>query len=501
MRNYNQQPTILIGLGGLGGRIADEVYGKAREKGFDVSAFVIDSDDYDLLKEGNIPKENKIDFAIRRPVKHILATVPEAREWFPNNPLILGKTLAEGAGQVRAVLRLMYDVALRNGAFGPLFEEVDQVAEMCRETGEKMRISIVTSLTGGTGAGIFLQVAMLLRDHLINAYPEVNVRIHGEFILPAHFNFIPAMVERKNIQALAYASMKELHAINEQFFSNGPAVELNYTTRVEEKYANCLPYDYCFLYDEPSDGNRLDVSYVIKGIWKRLFDESANATYERFVQILRSQGKKQAGNMYGIVNKNGDVNFGVELSEQEQFRYETGQYYQSYQEIISRLPHAITPHLNANWHVLLPDLGYQEKTIEQHDIPKEAFVFISYSSKDTAIAEQTRYVLTNNGISCWMAPQSIPAGSDYGAEIPKAIANCGALVLLLSKSSQASSWVPKEVGSAISKGKIVIPFHVDDSDMSETFDFMLTNNQRIAAYNRMSEAYRELVRRLTDILK
>jgi len=136
----------------------------------------------------------------------------------------------------------------------------------------------------------------------------------------------------------------------------------------------------------------------------------------------------------------------------------------------------------------------------KRDIPKGDFVFISYSTKDQDIADQTKKVLETNGFSCWMAPQSIPAGSDYGEEIPKAINNCKVFLLLLSQSSQDSNWVPKEVGQAIGKGKTVVPFQIDNAAIKDSFDFYLTNSQRISAYNRISEAYQELVKRLLDIL-
>ena len=47
-------------------------------------------------------------------------------------------------------------------------------------------------------------------------------------------------------------------------------------------------------------------------------------------------------------------------------------------------------------------------------------VFISYSSKEKEMADLVRETLENNGISCWMAPESIPASSGYAAEITEA---------------------------------------------------------------------------------
>ena len=78
-------------------------------------------------------------------------------------------------------------------------------------------------------------------------------------------------------------------------------------------------------------------------------------------------------------------------------------------------------------------------------------VFISYSSKDTDAANAVRMMLQNNGIDCWMAPESIAMGEDYSNAIPKAIEVCDLFLLILSANSQGSKWVPKELDSAISQ--------------------------------------------------
>lgn len=51
-------------------------------------------------------------------------------------------------------------------------------------------------------------------------------------------------------------------------------------------------------------------------------------------------------------------------------------------------------------------------------------VFISYRSKDADAANAVRMVLQQNGIECWMAPESISMGDDYSNAIPKAIETC-----------------------------------------------------------------------------
>ena len=127
-------------------------------------------------------------------------------------------------------------------------------------------------------------------------------------------------------------------------------------------------------------------------------------------------------------------------------------------------------------------------------------VFISYSSKEMQIAKKIKQKLEFNNISCWMAPDSIPAGSDYANEIYKAIKGCEICLVILSKNSQISKWVPKEIDIAINEDLIVIPYQIDDANMDEKFEFRLINCQKIIAYNREKEALQELTNVVLDIL-
>ena len=109
-------------------------------------------------------------------------------------------------------------------------------------------------------------------------------------------------------------------------------------------------------------------------------------------------------------------------------------------------------------------------------------VFISYSSKQIDEALVIRDKLTESGISCWMAPDSIPSGSQYWQEIPIALANTKVLVLLLTPDAENSKWVPKEVNTAIENRSIVIPFQPYDYPNSAAFRFVLSDIQIIRAW-------------------
>jgi hypothetical protein len=202
-----------------------------------------------------------------------------------------------------------------------------------------------------------------------------------------------------------------------------------------------------------------------------------------------------------------DYAFEMELNQIEKLRNGTGQYFSSYHKLVNHQPTTISPHLNKNWHLEMKNIGEEipaapaaTPSSAEESAQQGKYVFISYSSRDFEAAAQLKRVLETNGISCWMAPQSIPAGSDYANEIPKAIEAAGAFLLLLSDASQKSQWVPKELSIAISKPIVVVPFQIDNADICAAFNFYLTNSQRITAYNRVTDAYQELLHRLKNLL-
>ena len=126
-------------------------------------------------------------------------------------------------------------------------------------------------------------------------------------------------------------------------------------------------------------------------------------------------------------------------------------------------------------------------------------VFISYTSSEKQNADQVKEVIEANGYSCWMAPESIPGGSSYADEIEAAIRDCKVMVVVLSEKAQDSIWIPKEISRALDNRKIVVPFHIDQSDLRDSFRFYLTDAQRIEAYNRLMEAYAQLIEVLDRI--
>ncbi|MGN0437037.1 MAG: TIR domain-containing protein [Lachnospiraceae bacterium] len=131
---------------------------------------------------------------------------------------------------------------------------------------------------------------------------------------------------------------------------------------------------------------------------------------------------------------------------------------------------------------------------------KQKTVFVSYSSKDKILVNKIIDMIEDMGISCWKAPECIPAGSSYAREIPKAIANCRVFLLMLSSTSQDSIWVEKEIDNAITHRKTIIPLALDDEPLNDAFLFYLNNVQMVSYYHNPERAIESLKNQLNALL-
>jgi hypothetical protein len=106
-------------------------------------------------------------------------------------------------------------------------------------------------------------------------------------------------------------------------------------------------------------------------------------------------------------------------------------------------------------------------------------VFISYSSENEAPAYTLRDLLISAGISCWMAPDSIPAGMRYMQAIADAIELCAAMVVLASAESQCSEQVEREINLMISDypKKLVCALIIDGNPLKGWMRLALQNRQ------------------------
>lgn len=130
----------------------------------------------------------------------------------------------------------------------------------------------------------------------------------------------------------------------------------------------------------------------------------------------------------------------------------------------------------------------------------EKYVFISYSSIDEPAVKRLTKLLMDNRYTYWKAPEMIPVGSNYAKVIPSAIADCAAFVLIVSRNSQNSIWVEKEIDCAINNRKQIIPIDIDGSPLNDMLKFFLNNVQTIPYYLDAANGQRMIIKAVGAVL-
>lgn len=128
-------------------------------------------------------------------------------------------------------------------------------------------------------------------------------------------------------------------------------------------------------------------------------------------------------------------------------------------------------------------------------------IFISYKSEDFNEAIWLKNVLEANNITCWMAPFSIPGGSNYAQAIPYAISNCRIFLLLVSNKIQQSVWVSKEINQAINEHKIIMPYVIEECELHSEFKFYLSDVQRYDVFKNKSDVIKKMLDEIIAILE
>jgi formylglycine-generating enzyme required for sulfatase activity len=118
-------------------------------------------------------------------------------------------------------------------------------------------------------------------------------------------------------------------------------------------------------------------------------------------------------------------------------------------------------------------------------------VFISYSTRDKAVADRVCASLETSGISCWIAPRNILGGQDFGAAITEAIQGSRIVVLIFSSSANASKQIGREVKLAVDNDKTVIPVRLDPTPIADNFAYFLGASQWLDASDGLREEHLE----------
>jgi hypothetical protein len=108
--------------------------------------------------------------------------------------------------------------------------------------------------------------------------------------------------------------------------------------------------------------------------------------------------------------------------------------------------------------------------------------FISHAKPDQKRAQEIAASLEQRGLKCWIAPRDVRPGQSYGDEIIRGIERSRCFILILSKASNDSPFVAREVERAVSKRKPIFPIRVEDVVPSSALELFISSTQWIDAF-------------------
>lgn len=258
--------TVLLGIGGTGSKIVNNVVVELKEHDIpvgtpEVVCAVLDTNDNDRKKleqtEVGTPiiatsKEQKITEYVKMYASH------GVKEWLPLSSTLMEHNMKNGASQFRIKSRLaFYDTMNTASMIKELEDQLDKV--FTQRMGEEVRVMVVSSISGGTGSGMFIQLGLWLRKFFDDKGCAASIR--GMFLLPDVFigtlkDMADDNFEKGKNYANAYAAIRELNAIT-KIRTKGlvPAHPIKLDGLFDsERDCNCgTPvYDYAFFIDKES---------------------------------------------------------------------------------------------------------------------------------------------------------------------------------------------------------------------------------------------------------
>lgn len=309
-------PTIIIGLGGIGSdiccRVSRLVLDEKQRKR--IRFVCIDTDINDLARrKEEDPRILTIQTSAPYMVSNYLETNTNARDnWFPNHNILMGKTPTEGAGQVRAISRLAFEEAIREGRMRVLEKAIEELYFLDGASApQAVRVIIVSTLAGGTGSGIVLPVALYVRHFLETRFRKSASVMRGFFLLPEIMFGNKSPEECGSLCCNAYASMRELDAFMRRGDGalSGPkyrSLKLELPDPSTGGYVDyrVSPFNFCFLYDKR---NTDDLQLKSFDDYK---EHAANTIYAQAISGMSSRSNSNEDNaIKPLIRSNGRNRF------------------------------------------------------------------------------------------------------------------------------------------------------------------------------------------------
>ena len=136
-------------------------------------------------------------------------------------------------------------------------------------------------------------------------------------------------------------------------------------------------------------------------------------------------------------------------------------------------------------------------------------VFISYSHRDYVknnvvipgnFVSQIKSALDNTGISYWFDENGVLSGDEFAPLIARAIKNCQIFIFISSNNSNSSEWTIKEIATANTYHKKIIPVRLDEALYSEQIIMYLASLNHIDIFSNPEKELQHLVDDIKNFL-
>lgn len=265
--NMNQIPTLVLGIGGVGCKIAaavsDSLSSKDRKY---VSVIGIDTNIQDLSQLREKHQMEIIQTSDEMEVSTYLEKHPEYCDWFPDNDFLQQRTMTDGAGQIRTLSRMAFLASVENGRFAPILQEINRIRVVGEnEVSSNLTVIVVGSITGGTGAGLFLNIPFYIRNLIKTQSSIRNCIIRGMFVGPDIMETVnPSPTNKAAICVNGYSCLKELNA-----FYMRPTMGKKIANNLRLEYydhtdtsANNVPYNYLYIIEKSGKTGTMGEAYI-----------------------------------------------------------------------------------------------------------------------------------------------------------------------------------------------------------------------------------------------
>ena len=253
----NGTPTLILGLGGIGGQIAGSIYQSLSEQDKKtVSVIAIDTNVNDLWRLNDKHYTPSVQLCDDLSNWEIIKNNPEVEEWFPDEPYLRLRHHKYncGTGQIRAIARLEFVNAEKQGRLDIIKKEITRITSTSDESGvpNQIKVCIVGTIAGGTGSGLAVCLPFYIR-HLLKEYATIKrCEMNGYFIGADQIQYYMPSTEFINrVRVNAYACLKELNAFYMQPLKSNHSnnIRLEFYDHTDSSIYN-IPYNQIVLLDD-----------------------------------------------------------------------------------------------------------------------------------------------------------------------------------------------------------------------------------------------------------